>query len=220
MGVKYFLLVAPISFLVPLASGLLTGASLIIAIGAQNAFVLRQGLRREHVLAIVVVCSISDIILIAAGVAGVGAVVTAAPVVLTIIRWVGAAFLLGYAALALRRAITPEALITEPADGPGGNSRSRSGLATAIITAFALTWLNPHVYLDTVVLLGSLAASHGSAGKWFFALGASLASVLWFSSLGFGARYLGRVFARPSAWRVLDGVIAVVMIALAVSLLL
>jgi L-lysine exporter family protein LysE/ArgO len=210
------------SVIVALASGLVTGASLIIAIGAQNAFVLRQGLRREHVLPIVLVCALSDIVLIAAGVAGVGALVTAVPVVMTVIRWAGALFLLGYAALAIRRAITPQALIPTTADGTaaqGAATGSRSGLSVAILTALALTWLNPHVYLDTVVLVGSLAASYGSGEKWLFAVGAGCASILWFASLGFGARYLGRLFARPVAWQILDGTIAVVMIALAVTLL-
>jgi len=222
------------SFLVPLIAGFVTGASLIIAIGAQNAFVLRQGLLRQNVLAIVLVCSLSDIALITAGVAGVGAVVTAAPAVMTVIRVAGALFLLGYAVLAIRRAIRPQALTTEGADehGPGEHGAgehgadnhsarsSRSALGVAIFTALALTWLNPHVYLDTVVLLGSLASSHGASGKWIFAVGACCASILWFGSLGFGARYLGRVFARPAAWRALDAIIAIVMISLAINLLI
>jgi L-lysine exporter family protein LysE/ArgO len=142
---------------------------------------------------------------------------------MTVIRWAGALFLLGYAALAIRRAIKPQALVAEDAVGTSGNrpvTVSPAGLSVAILTALALTWLNPHVYLDTVVLLGSLAASYGADGKWAFALGASCASILWFASLGFGARYLGRVFARPAAWQILDGIIAVVMIALAINLLL
>ena len=195
-----------------LLSGLLTGATLIIAIGAQNAFVLRQGLRREHVLPIVLVCSLSDILLITLGVAGLGALVTAAPVVLEVIRWVGAAFLVGYAIFALRRAIRPQALVA----GAGGGM----SLAKAVTTAVALTWLNPHVYLDTVVLLGSLSTSHGTDGRWWFAAGASAASILWFTGLGFGARLLGRLFARPASWRVLDLMIAAVMLGLAVKLLL
>lgn len=198
--------------LLPLLSGLTAGASLIIAIGAQNAFVLRQGLRREHVLPIVAVCALSDIVLIALGVAGIGALVEAAPLALTIVTVAGALFLLAYAVFAARRALKPKGL-------EAGVSASTS-LATAVLTAVALTWLNPHVYLDTVLLLGSLAATHGPDGKWLFAIGAAAASVIWFTALGYGARLLSRVFARPVAWRILDGVIAVVMAALAVMLLL
>ena len=203
--------VVPLSSVLTIASGFATGATLIIAIGAQNAFVLRQGLRREHVLPIVLVCALSDLVLILAGVAGIGAVVEAAPVALTIIRFAGAAFLLGYAFLAARRAIRPKAL-----DASGGE---RTPLLAAVLTAVALTWLNPHVYLDTVVLLGSLASAHGPDGKWLFAGGAGLASIVWFTALGYGARLLGRVFAKPAAWRVLDAIIAVVMLGLAVMLL-
>lgn len=201
-----------VTSLLPLLAGFIAGASLIIAIGAQNAFVLRQGLRREHVLPIVLVCALSDVALIAAGVAGVGAIVLAAPVALTVIRFAGAAFLIGYAVLAARRAIRPKAL--EAGTAPA------TTVAAAVLTAIALTWLNPHVYLDTVVLLGSLAASYGAADKWVFALGAAAASIVWFSALGFGARLLGGVFAKPAAWRILDAVIAVVMLSLAVLLLL
>ena len=203
--------VVPLSSVLTIASGFATGATLIIAIGAQNAFVLRQGLRREHVLPIVLVCALSDLVLILAGVAGIGAVVEAAPVALTIIRFAGAAFLLGYAFLAARRAIRPKAL-----DASGGE---RTPLLAAVLTAVALTWLNPHVYLDTVVLLGSVARTHGDL-RWAFAAGAIVASVLWFTALGVGARLLAPVFARPIAWRVLDGIIAAVMIVLAVSLVL
>jgi len=200
------------TLLLSFASGLTAGASLIIAIGAQNAFVLRQGLRREHVLAIVAVCALSDVVLIALGVAGIGALVEAAPLALTIVTIAGALFLLAYAAFAARRAIRPQAL-----EAVGGE---KTTLVAAVLTAVALTWLNPHVYLDTVLLLGSLAATHGPDGKWIFAAGAALASIVWFTALGYGARLLSRVFARPVAWRVLDGLIAVVMLALAIMLLL
>jgi len=200
------------TLLLPFASGLTAGASLIIAIGAQNAFVLRQGLRREHVLAIVAVCALSDVVLIALGVAGIGALVEAAPLALTIVTIAGALFLLAYALFAARRAIRPQAL-----EAVGGE---KTTLVAAVLTAVALTWLNPHVYLDTVLLLGSLAATHGPDGKWVFAAGAALASIVWFTALGYGARLLSRVFARPIAWRVLDGLIAVVMLALAIMLLL
>jgi len=200
------------STLLPLLSGFTAGASLIIAIGAQNAFVLRQGLKREHVLAIVAVCALSDIVLITLGVAGIGALVEAAPVALTIVTVAGALFLLGYAALAARRALRPKAL--------EAGAAASTPLLAAVLTALALTWLNPHVYLDTVLLLGSLAATHGPDGKWLFAIGACVASIVWFTALGYGARLLSRVFARPVAWRILDGVIAGVMAALAVMLVL
>ena len=187
------------------------GLSLIVAIGAQNAFVLRQGLRREHVLAVVLVCAVSDAVLILLGIAGAGAIIHEAPVVLTVVRFAGAAFLLVYGFLAARRAISPAALT---ADGP----TVRTSLAATLVSVLALTWLNPHVYLDTVVLLGSIANTHGD-DRWWFGLGAALGSVVWFAALGFGARLLQPVFARPVAWRVLDAIIAVIMVAIAVSLI-
>ena len=196
--------------LITVLAGLGFGLSLIVAIGAQNAFVLRQGLRREHVLAVVLVCALSDAVLILAGIAGAGAVIHAAPVVLTVVRYAGAAFLLVYGLFAARRALRPAALT---ADGPA----VRTSLTATLGTVLALTWLNPHVYLDTVVLLGSIANTHG-ADRWWFGLGAMLGSVVWFTALGYGARLLQPVFARPAAWRVLDAIIAVVMVALAVSL--
>lgn len=193
-------------------AGLLTGGALIIAIGAQNAYVLRQGIRREHVLAIVAICALSDALLIGAGVAGMGALVEAAPRLITAIRWLGAAFLICYGLLAARRAGRAERL-----DSGGGGAPIP--LRTAVVTALAFTWLNPHVYLDTLVFLGSVATSH-AGHRWWFGGGAALASLLWFASLGFGARLLAPIFARPIAWRVLDGLIAVVMLTLGVSLLL
>jgi len=192
------------------AAGLGLGLSLIIAIGAQNAFVLRQGLRAEHVAAVVAVCLLSDVVLIAAGVGGAGALVQEAPDVVTVVCFAGAAFLLVYGLMAARRALRPAALLAEA----GG---ARTGLAVAVSTSLALTWLNPHVYLDTVVLLGSLASTYDDR-RWWFGAGAAVASAVWFIGLGYGARLLRPVFARPAAWRVLDAVIAVVMVSLAVSL--
>lgn len=191
-------------------TGLGSAASLIVAIGAQNAFVLRQGLRREHVLPVVVICVLSDAILIAAGVAGIGALVKSAPLALQIVRWAGFAFLVGYAVFAARRALRPESLT---ASGAVAGS-----LGAAIATCLAITWLNPHVYLDTVLLLGSLSAAHGDPGRWVFGAGAATASLLWFGMLGFGARFAAPVFAKPVAWRLLDGGIAVLMLVLAVLL--
>ncbi|WP_432559259.1 LysE/ArgO family amino acid transporter [Granulicoccus sp. GXG6511] len=193
-------------------SGLGFGLSLIIAIGAQNAYVLRQGLRREHVAPVVIVCAVSDLVLICAGVAGMGALVTQVPGLLALIRWGGAAFLLGYAILAARRALRPGALSTD-------STGASAGWLKVVGTAAALTWLNPHVYLDTVILLGSVASSH-APHQWPFAAGASLGSIVWFTALGFGSRHLRRFFAKPAAWRVLDAVIAVVMAVLGVRLLL
>jgi L-lysine exporter family protein LysE/ArgO len=195
------------------ATGLAAGLTLIIAIGSQNAFVLRQGLRRSHVALVVVVCALSDLVLIALGVGGLGVVIERNPLLLGVIRWAGAAFLTGYAVLAARRAVRGEHLDAE--GGPTATSW-RSALGTCL----ALTWLNPHVYLDTVLLLGSLAASHGTPGRWWFAAGAGLGSVLWFTALGVGARFLAPLFTRPAAWRVLDAGIAVVMLGLAVLLIL
>lgn len=193
-------------------AGLGLGLSLIIAIGAQNAFVLRQGLRGEHLLPVVAVCAVSDAVLIAAGVLGAGALLERLPWLLPVFRVGGAAFLLAYAVVAARRALHPGVLRAQ-AQGAG------TALVATLTTALTLTWLNPHVYLDTVILLGSIAQTHGEDRGWF-AAGAVLGSLVWFTALGFGARLLRPLFARPGAWRVLDGAIAVVMVAIAVSLLL
>ncbi|XVU24675.1 LysE/ArgO family amino acid transporter [Actinoplanes sp. CA-054009] len=189
-------------------AGFAASAVLIVAIGAQNAFVLRQGLRREHVLAVVLVCALSDLLLILAGIGGLGAVVTARPDTVTVIRWVGAAFLVTYAVLAARRALRPAAL--SPAE------RAPATLGATLLTCLALTYLNPHVYLDTVLLLGSVAQQHPH--RWLFGAGAAAASVVWFTALGAGAHRLAPLLARPAAWRVLDGFIAVVMLGVAVTL--
>jgi L-lysine exporter family protein LysE/ArgO len=194
------------------ASGLALGLGLIVAIGAQNAFVLRQGLRLEHVAAVVAVCALSDLALITAGVLGAGAALTRMPWLLAVVCWVGAAFLLGYGLLAARRALRPGALRPDAAG-------ARTGLAVTVGTCLALTWLNPHVYLDTVLLLGSMAATYGQH-RWQFAAGAGLGSAVWFTALGYGARLLRPVFTRPAAWQILDGLIAAVMTALALSLTL
>ena len=191
-------------------SGLGLGLSLIIAIGSQNAFVLRQGLRRQQVGPVVLVCVLSDIVLIAAGVAGAGAVVQGRPGLLDAVRIAGAVFLAAYGLLAARRALRPQVF------APGDEAPS-SSLGGAVATALALTWLNPHVYLDTVVLLGSIAQSHDGR-QWWFAGGAALGSVVWFVALGYGAALLRPLFATPRAWQVLDALIALVMLGLAASL--
>ncbi len=191
--------------------GLLSGLSLIVAIGAQNAFVLRQGLRREHVGAVVTLCIAADVLLIAAGTAGLGALVAGRPAALEVVRVGGAAFLLWLAADALRRAVRPGTL-DPAASGP-------AGLRATLATSAALTFLNPHVYLDTVLLLGALAQQAGPA-RWQFAAGAAAASALWFTALGFGAGRLRPLFARAVSWRLLDLGVAGVMTAMAARLLL
>lgn len=163
-------------------------------------------------LPIVAICALSDAVLIIAGVGGMGALVEAAPGLITAVKWLGAAFLIAYGLLAARRALHAEHL---DAAASGG---APVPLRTAILTVLAFTWLNPHVYLDTLVFLGSVATSHAGQ-RWWFAAGAAGASLLWFTGLGYGARLLAPIFARPIAWRVLDAVIAVVMIALGISLL-
>ena len=192
------------------AAGLATGLSLIVAIGAQNAFVMRQGLARQHVAPVVAVCAISDLVLIVAGVAGIGTIVERAPVVIDVVRWLGVAFLTWYGVRTLLGARHAAGL----AAGGAGVLTRRGALGRAV----ALTWLNPHVYLDTVLLLGSVASTHGTGGRWWFAAGAGAASLLWFSGLGFGARLASPLLARPRAWQVLDVVIGLTMLAIAVSL--
>ncbi len=194
-------------------SGLGTGAGLIIAIGAQNAFVLRQGLLRQHVLPVVLVCIGGDILCICAGVAGMGALIRTNEWLLEFFRWGGALFLTVYGISAARRA----------ASGNGSMEISEVGACSfmkAITSCLAFTFLNPHVYLDTVVLLGSIAAQYGEDLKWTFASGALTASVLWFTGLGFGARLLLPIFQNPRAWRILDSLIALVMWAIALTLVL
>ncbi len=191
-------------------TGFLTGLTLIIAIGAQNAFVLRQGLLRSHVGVVVAICGVSDLALILAGVAGVGTIVEQAPVAITVVRWLGVAFLSWYGVSSLLRARRPDSLRAASVGAPGRR--------TAVLTAIALTWLNPHVYLDTVLLVGSIANQHGDDGRWWFALGASTASLVWFTGLGYGARRAGGVLTSARAWQVLDVLIGLTMLAIAVRL--
>ncbi len=194
------------------AVGFATSLSLIVAIGAQNAFVLRQGVARRHVVPVVVVCAVADALLIGTGIAGLGAALTAHPWALDVARYGGAAFVLGYGALAARRALRPSSLVA----GSGAATTARA----AVLACLGFTFLNPHVYLDTVVLLGALANQHGDDGRWLYGLGAMAASITWFTALGFGARSLTSVFERPRAWQVLDGLIALVMAAIGAGLLL
>lgn len=195
-----------------LLSGFGLGFSLILAIGAQNAFVLRQGIRGEHVGVVVLVCVVSDALLILAGVAGFGALSEAAPIFETVLRWGGAVFLLSYGALAFWRAWRGNESLEVGKAGA-------QGVKAAVVTILALTWLNPHVYLDTVVLLGSVAAQFGEE-RWLFAGGSVFASTTFFLSLGYGARLLQPVFARPAAWRFLELSVGLLMWTLALFLIL
>lgn len=191
-------------------SGFALGLSLILAIGAQNAFVLRQGLRQAHVFAVCLVCSLSDAVLIAAGVAGFGWIVAAAPEFVSVLAWGGAAFLIVYGVLSIRSALVGGAALESGGESVGS-------LGAAVLTCLVLTWANPHVYLDTMVLLGSVANTHPDRAA--FGAGAVLASFTFFFTLGYGARLLAPLFSRPTAWRVLDAVVGVVMCAIAVALI-
>lgn len=201
-----------------LLAGLGFGLGLIVAIGAQNAYVLRQGIRREHIGLVVAICALSDVVLITVGAAGVGAAMARHPTLLTVVTVLGAAVLLGYAGMAVRRALRPTALTVEVQPDRERTRRERTRIGSVALAALALTWLNPHVYLDTVVLLGSVATAY--ARPWLFAVGAAIGSVVWFTTLGFGARALAPVFAKPGAWRVFDLAVAAIMTALAVKLVL
>lgn len=217
--------------LVALLSGLGLCLGLIISIGAQNAVVLRQGLRREHVGLVVAVCVVSDAILQVIGVAGVATLVTAQPWLETVARWAGALFILGFAALSARRAwrgggsleaapAGDDAIAVHAGSGGGGvATRTRSSRLATLATILAVTWLNPHALVETTVVLGSVAATHGDA-RWWFLVGGVAASTLWFVGFGYGARYLAPLLRTERAWRILDGGIALVMLVIAVTLVL
>lgn len=195
--------------MIALLPGFLTGLSLIIAIGAQNAFVIKQGLLRQHVLLIVLICAISDAVLIFLGTGGLGALVQSNQGLLEVIRWFGVAYLTWFGIKSVKSAFTNQSL-------QASESPTVSALKVAT-TALALTWLNPHVYLDTVILLGSVA-NQFDADRWYFAIGASVASVLWFSAIGFGARAASKYMSRPIFWKILDSLIAIVMFSIAITL--
>jgi L-lysine exporter family protein LysE/ArgO len=199
------------SLLAPSLSGIVLGGSLIIAIGAQNAFVLRQGLIRSHVFVVCLIGALSDALLIAAGVGGLGGIVARSQWLIDAVTLAGAVFLFGYALLAFRRAIHPHGLRAAGDDGVT--------LWEAALTCLALTFLNPHVYLDTVLLIGGLSGQFEGAARVAYGVGATTASFLWFFGLGYGARLLAPVFARPAAWRALDILIGIVMAVLAAGLL-
>ncbi|MBT9490904.1 MAG: amino acid transporter [Paucibacter sp.] len=195
------------------SQGLLLGTSLIVAIGAQNAFVLRQGLRREHVTAIVLACGLADALLMAAGVFGLATLINAQTMLTRLLTWAGALFLSGYGLRALWRARRPGADL-HAALGP------RLSLRQALLQLAGFTFLNPHVYLDTVMLVGAVGAQQPTALRLAFMAGSASGSFLWFALLGYGARWLAPWFARPRAWQVLDGLIGLTMLGLAAMLIL
>jgi L-lysine exporter family protein LysE/ArgO len=192
-------------------SGLATGLALIVAIGSQNAYVLRCGILRQHVLALVLFCALSDALLILAGIGGAGVLIRGNALLMDLTRYGGALFLASYGLLAARRAWRGSQMQLD--------TTTEVSLASALIACFGFTFLNPHVYLDTVVLLGSIANQRPDPGRWVFGAGAATGSLLWFSALGFGARYLAPLFQTRLAWRLLDGLIALVMFGLTALLL-
>ena len=189
--------------------GLLAGLSLIIAIGAQNAFVIRQGLTKKFVLLTVLICAFSDALLIALGASGLGALIKSNKNVLEFVRWFGVAYLLWFAFKSAKSALKKEVL-----NSAGEASADRKSV---ILTVLALTFLNPHVYLDTVILLGSISNQFGS-DKWFFVIGAMLASLIWFTAIGFGAKSASKFMSRPIFWKILDSIIAAIMLSIAALL--
>lgn len=190
--------------------GMLTSLGLIMAIGAQNAYVLRQALKKQHVLAMVLFTAGSDALLIAVGVFGLGAIIEASPVLIEVIRWGGAAYLTWFGIQSIRNSTKHQSL-----EASGGKSEP---LKAVMITLAGFTYLNPHVYLDTVIFLGSIANTFG-ANRWYFALGAMLGSLIWFSSLGFGAQAASKYLRSPKFWKWLDLAIAFVMFGIAINLL-
>ena len=190
-------------------AGLLTGFSLIVAIGAQNAYLLRIGLTRQYVGTAVAICAASDVVLILLGIGGIGTVIRAVPSALEFLKWVGVAYLVGYALHSFWRATRPEVLLPSEAERPSRR--------TVALTMLAFTFLNPHVYLDTVLLLGSIGNQYAQ-NRWFFAAGACVSSIIWFTGLGYGSRAAARVMSRPVTWRILDVSIGIVMLLVALSI--
>ena len=191
--------------------GFLTSLSLIIAIGAQNAFVIRQGLTKQHVFLVVLICGLSDAFLIALGIGGLGAIIQSLPWLIEIIRWFGVVYLTWFGLKSARSAFKTQVLV---AGAPEEVSRSK-----VVATVLGLTFLNPHVYLDTVILLGSIGSAF-QENKWYFAVGATLASVLWFTAIGYGAKAASRFMSKPIFWKILDSLIALVMFSIAILLVL
>lgn len=197
------------SWVIALISGFLASLSLIIAIGAQNAFVIKQGLLRSHVTLVVIFCSIADAFFIVLGVGGLGTLVQSQPRILEYIRWFGVAYLTWFGIKSVRAALSTQSLTVHTSENQSAGK--------VFISLFTFTFLNPHVYLDTVILLGSIA-NQFSDHRWYFALGASTASVLWFTTIGYGARAASKYMTRPIFWKVLDSVIAAIMFTIAISL--
>ena len=194
-----------------LITGFLTGLSLIVAIGAQNAFVLRQGLTRSNVFIVVLICSLSDALLIALGVMGLGTAIESLPALLEVVRWFGVGYLVWFGISSLRKAFKAESL--------SASDNSAKSIKQAVITTLSLTFLNPHVYLDTVIFVGGLSHQFGDQA-FVFAIGAMTASFVWFFSLGFGATKLSPLMSKPIFWKILDSFIALVMFTIAISLAL
>jgi len=190
-------------------TGFFTGISLIIAIGAQNAFVIRQGLARNHVFLVVAVCAISDALLIAAGIAGLGVAVSGLPWLLEIVRWLGVVYLGWFGIKSFRSAFRVQSL-----EVSGGSNLSAKA---ALLAVLGFTFLNPHVYIDTVLLLGSIGAQFGDL-RWAFGAGAMLGSIVWFSLIGWGARSLAPLLKSPKVWRWIDTAIGIVMFTVAIYL--
>jgi L-lysine exporter family protein LysE/ArgO len=191
--------------------GFFAGLGLIVAIGAQNAFVIRQGLSRQHVFVVVAICAIADASLIALGIAGLGAIIQGVPWLLEGVRWFGVAYLTWFGIKSVRSALKNQAMDT--------SGTQTTSLKKAVLAVLGFTFLNPHVYLDTVILLGSISNQFAD-DRWIFGFGAMTASIVWFSAIGFGARAASRFMSKPIFWRVLDSLIAVVMFSIAFYLAL
>lgn len=196
--------------------GFFMGASLIIAIGVQNAFVLRQGIKQRHVFITALTATLCDVTLIAAGVLGFGVIIERFPSLITVVTWGGAAFLFVYGLKSFYRAYKPDTLDQSKAEGMAGDGSVKKTIAVLL----AVSLLNPHVYLDTVVLLGGISASHGEPGRYIFGIGAIIAAAVWFFGLAYGARLLSPVFEKPRAWQILDFLIGIVMWGIALLLIL
>jgi L-lysine exporter family protein LysE/ArgO len=195
--------------MIAIVPGFLAGLSLIIAIGAQNAFVIRQGLTKKYVLLTVLICAISDALLIALGASGLGALIKSNKNVLEFVRWFGVIYLLWFAFKSARSAFKKASL--------NSAGEASGDIKSVVLTVLALTFLNPHVYLDTVILLGSISNQFGS-DKWFFVLGAMIASFTWFTAIGFGAKSASRFMSKPIFWKILDSIIAAIMLSIAAFL--
>ncbi len=193
-------------------AGFALGGGLIVAIGAQNAFVIRQGVLNQHVFWVCLFCAFSDAILIWAGTFGLGILLQQMPLLMPIMTYGGAAFLFWYGIKAFRRALNPQSL--------NKDAKSTTNLWMALTLCAAFTWLNPHVYLDTVVLVGSIANARPQGEQAAFATGATLASVLWFFAIGYGAKALREPLSKPNVWRAIDVAIAMIMFWLAIKLLI